>query len=176
MKSRRPVNSNVMRLLNIFTFALVTGLIVVAPAQVSTDQKAQRAVSVLASFQPNVNWNPATVLSADFNHDGKEDFAFSGTQNGNFVVGIVGNSLEDKSKHWVFRFSIVAPSRNINQICSLNAKIQTRSPVLLGSDNRMWHIPTASRAISLDDGCDAIDITWDQDKKKFELLRIHVIL
>ena len=165
-----------MRLMNIFAFVLITGLIVAAPAQVSTDQRAQRALSVLASLQANVKWNPETVLRADFDHDGQEDFAFSGTQDGSFVLGIVGNSLDDKAKRWVFRFSIVSPSRKINQICSLNAKIETRSPVLLGSGKRMWHIPPASRAISLDDGCDPIDVTWDQDNKKFELLRIHVIL
>jgi hypothetical protein len=165
-----------MRLLNSFGSVLVTGLIVVVTAQVLTPEKAQRALVVLTEYQPGINWDPATVLSADFDQDGIDDFAFSGTQDGNFVVGIVSNSLENKPKHWVFVFSIVSPSRNINQICAQRAKIRTRSPVLLGSDKRMWDIPARSRAISLDDGCDPIDITWDQDKKKFELLRIHVML
>jgi len=26
----------------------------------------------------------------------------------------------------------------------------------------------------VDDGCDPVDVSWDQEKKRFEVLRIHV--
>jgi hypothetical protein len=167
-----------MRLLCIFTAVFLLCLVGSGlRAHVATSEaKTERALSLLKSRERRVNWNPASVLNADFDHDGDDDFAFSGTQDGRFVVAIIHDPIEVKPRYWVFRFSIGKPSRRINQICSLNAKINSRSPVLLGSGKRMWKIPDQSKAITLDDDCDPIDITWDQDKKSFEMFRIHLIL
>jgi hypothetical protein len=167
-----------MQLLNIFTPVLLIGSMVGATVAhgLQTNLESQRALSLLAVDKPRVNWNPASVLSADFDHDGKDDFAFSGTEEGKFVVAIIRSSIPTKSRYSVFRFSIKSPSLKIDQICSLDAKIRTRSPVIVGSAKGTWRIPLESKAIFLDDGCDPIDISWDQEKQKFERLRIHVLL
>ncbi|MEA2205223.1 MAG: hypothetical protein QOE77_1999 [Blastocatellia bacterium] len=165
-----------MRVPNIFVIVLVGSLTSGTCAAQVSDPPARRALSFLVSYQPKVDWNPATVLKADFDHDGKDDFAFSGMQDGQFIIGIIHNSPRGNPKYWVLRFSVVSPSRRINQICSLNAKIETRSPVFVGNKKRMWQIPKNSRGIYLDDGCNPIDISWDQDKREFDMLRIHIML
>lgn len=167
-----------MHLLKIFTLVLVICSVVGATVgHVSqTNHQSQSALSLLTVNEPRVNWNPASMLTADFDHDGKDDFAFSGTQEGKFVVAIIGSSIRTKSRYSVFRFSIKSPSTKIDQVCSLDARIRTRSPVILGSAKGTWHIPLESKAIFLDDRCDPVNISWDQDKKKFERLRVHVLL
>src|SRR5262245_48407310 len=162
-------NPRYMRLLNSFAAVLIFGLFIgVLNAQIkSENQDRQRVFSLLQSYRPHVNWSLASVLTSDFDHDGIDDFAFSVNENGNFVVAIIHGLTDNEPKYWVSSFEIVKPSRNIHQICSIDAKIRPRSPVILGSEKRMWQIPAQSKAISLDDGCDPIDISWDQDKKDF---------
>jgi hypothetical protein len=112
------------------------------------------------------------MLTADFDHDGKDDYVFRGTRDETYVVAIIRGSSDKKA--WFFRFSVKSPSHKTTEICSIDATIQTRSPVLLGSGRGMWHIPAQSKAVVVDDKCDPVNITWDQDKRSFELLRIHV--
>ena len=167
-----------MRLFGFFIFVFIGGLFIYtggrAGQERQTDPQTQRVLSRLATYEPHVNWDSRTMLKADFDHDGKNDYAFTGTQGGTYVVAIMRDSADGNPNHWIFRFSVVSPSLKINEICSLRTSIKTRSPVLLGSGKQMWRIPTNSKALLVDDGCDPVNITWDQEKRNFELLRIHV--
>ena len=145
-----------------------------AQEKLSTD--AHAAFNYLNRIDRRVSWALTSGLAADFDHDRKDDYAFSGTEGGQYVVAIVRGSSEVNPKRWLFRFSIAKPSKKITEICSSKPNLETRSPVILGSRKRMWEIPPTSKALVVDDGCDPVNISWDQDEKRFELLRIHVLL
>jgi hypothetical protein len=115
-------------------------------------------------------------LEGDFDHDGLADVAFGGTEGGRYVLAIVRGPFQENSEWWLFKFRIVSPSRRITELCSIKATISTRSPVLLGSEKGSWKIPSASKGIVVDDGCDPVNVSWDQDRKNFELLRIYISL
>ena len=164
-----------MRLMTIFQSILVICLSVSATsAQVPSTDQTQRALALLTGYEPSVKWNRSSAVKADFNSDGNDDFAFSGTEGERFVVAIVNNPIEDKPKHWTFRFSIVSRTPNANQICSGPVKIETGPPMLIDGDK--FRMPAEGKALFVGDACGATVIAWNPDKKDFQLLRSNALM
>ena len=126
--------------------------------------------------EPKITWNATNKVAGDFNHDGLNDYAVSGVEEGLFVLGIVRGPLRSNSRLWILRFSVALQGRAISELCSIKATLRTRSPVILGSKKRLWKIPSASKGIVVDDGCDPVHVSWHQDMKRFEMMRIHIDL
>ena len=131
---------------------------------------------LLRQREPKVTWYVTSKVEGDFDHDGLNDFALGGVEEGRFVLGIVRGPVRSNSRSSIFRFSIASPSRAISELCSIKATIRTRSPVVTGGKNRLWRIPSVSKGIIVDDGCDPVDVSWNQDRRRFDVLRIHVDL
>ena len=83
------------------------------------------ALSVLRSLEPKVTWNSQTVLQADFDCDGLDDYALGGRTGDRYVVGVVQGPLTQRSKHWTLVFSADPGSQG--SLCSVvTARIETR--------------------------------------------------
>jgi hypothetical protein len=63
------------------------------------------AQSVLNHQEPEVNWDSHSLLNADFDFDGVEDYSLGAKKGTHYVVGIVKGPLSVQSKHWTLEFS-----------------------------------------------------------------------
>jgi hypothetical protein len=121
------------------------------------------ALSVLKAHEPTVTWVPSSLLKADFDFDGKDDYAFGGRAGARYVVGIVKGPVTDRSKYWTLGFSQNAGDQGA--LCSTStASITPETPDIEGLDA----LPPNSKGINLADGaCDSFHIYWDRQTKRF---------
>ncbi len=129
------------------------------------------ALSLLRLREPEVEWNPRSLLKADFDYDGIVDYALGGKKGGLYVLGVVKGSLSGKSKHWTLEFSQDAGSQGA--LCSVaDARIRLER---LSADEveGVRKLPRKSRGINLyDDRCDSFHIYYDRKEKRFVWWRL----
>lgn len=63
------------------------------------------ALNLLRTREPKVVWNAGSLLKADFDYDGIDDYALGGKTSLGYVVGVVKAPISAQSKHWTLRFS-----------------------------------------------------------------------
>jgi hypothetical protein len=128
------------------------------------------ALNVLNRLEPDVKWEPRTLLKADFDFDGVEDYSLGARKGTQYVVGIVMGPLNGQSKHWTLEFSEDAGDQG--SLCSVSdAQIRLDmldDELVVGARG----LPEMSKGINLyDDKCDSFHIYWDQKEKRFEWWR-----
>src|SRR5262249_27447609 len=95
-----------MKLLNSLLVASLLLIVSDSPAQPQNNKTVSPTpLSLLRSFESKVTWNPQTLLKADFDYDGVDDYALGGKTGDRYVVGILKGPLSEKSQHWTLTFS-----------------------------------------------------------------------
>lgn len=129
------------------------------------------ALDLLRSREPKVAWINQSLLKADFDYDGVDDYALGGHREQQYVVGVVKGPIVAQSKHWTLAFSANASDQGA--LCSVStAKIEVEP---LDDDNveGASKLPRTSRGINLSDGaCDSFHIYWDRKSKRFVWWRL----
>ena len=154
--------------LTVVSLLALGGIFVLAQ---STSSSRMTALSVLKLSEPEVAWNPRTLLKADFDYDGVVDYALGGRRGSSYVLGVVKGTLSDKSKHWMLEFS--QDAGNQGGLCSVvSARIRLER-LSLDEVGRRRKIPRKSRGINLYDGeCDSFHIYYDRKEERFVWWRL----
>jgi len=127
------------------------------------------ALDVLKLRQPETHWDPKSLLKADLDQDGGEDFALLGRQKDGFVVGIVHGPVEAKrSGVWTLDFPA---NGGEDALCSKHAKIALEP--LAENEGPEADQPKQGQGINLSDNlCDAFHIYWSPQKHKYVWWRL----
>ena len=144
-----------------------------APAEPRTAPAGPKtALDVLRAREPGTEWDGKSLLHADLDLDGGEDYALDGLRKDRFVVGIVhgpltgdrrGDSGAD-SQVWIMDFPWDGGE---DALCSKDAKI-TLEPLEENEGPKPGH-PREGMGINLsDEQCDAFHIYWNPQEKTFE--------
>lgn len=126
------------------------------------------ALRVLRLREPEVKWS---LLKADFDYDGVDDYALGGRKGSLYVLGVVKGSLSGKSKHWTLEFS--QDAGNQGALCSVtNARIRLER-LSAEEVEEVRKLPRKSRGINLsDEECDSFHIYYDRKEKRFVWWRL----
>ena len=129
------------------------------------------ALDVLKLKEPGTQWDAKSLLQGDLDLDGTPDYALAGTQDDQFVVGIVHGPLPENiggSQVWTLGFPWDGEE---DALCSRNAKI-TLEPLEENEGPKPEH-PRKGLGINLHDGhCDAFHIYWNPQERTFEYWRL----
>ena len=124
--------------------------------------KRLTALDVLRQREPDTEWDPASLLEADLDQDGKDDYALAGIRGDRFVVGIVHGPAGDSCRHWTLAFPWDGTQ---DALCSRKARIAVEKVEEEGSPARP--------GINLhDDKCDAFHIFWDPEQQAYDWWRL----
>ena len=127
------------------------------------------ALELLKLRQPGTAWDPKSLLKADLDQDGGEDYALLGRHKDRFVVGIVHGPVNAaKGGVWTLDF---ASNGGEDALCSRHAKIALE-PLAENEGPKADH-PRKGLGINLhDDLCDAFHIYWSPQNNQFEWWRL----
>jgi hypothetical protein len=129
------------------------------------------ALNLLRQRERSVTWDARSLLTADFDYDGVDDFAVGGKMGAKYVLGVVKGPLSGQSKHWTFTFAEDAGDQG--SLCSVsNARIRLE-PLDEEEVEGARNLPANSRGINLyDDKCDSFHIFWDRKEGRFTYERL----
>jgi len=124
--------------------------------------KRLTALDVLRQRERDTQWNAASLLEADLDQDGTDDYALTGIRGNRFVVGIVQGPLGESCRHWTLEFPWDGTQ---DALCSREARIELEKIEEEGSPARP--------GINLhDDKCDAFHIFWDPEQQAYDWWRL----
>ena len=124
--------------------------------------KRLTALDVLRQREPDTEWHAASLLEADLDQDGTEDYALTGIRGDRLVVGIVHGPVKDSCRHWTLEFPWDGTQ---DALCSREARIQFERVAEEGSPARP--------GINLhDDKCDAFHIFWNPEQQTYDWWRL----
>ncbi len=131
----------------------------------------QTPLPLLQKLEPGVAWQPDTLLQADFDGDGVEDYALGGIKGESlYVVGIVRGPLGDGRRVWTLEFA--TDEGDQASLCSLQAAMALEDldeSVIEESGGKL----KTSKGINLhDDRCDAFHIYWSPKDRRFDWWRL----
>jgi hypothetical protein len=172
-----PLMPSVMLLLVIMRFMSTTVTVVflltfgVSVLAINAASPRITALSVLRLREPEVKWNPRSLLKGDFDYDGVDDYALGGRKGSLYMLGVVKGSLSGKSKHWTLEFS--QDAANQGALCSgTNAGIRLER-LSAEEVEEVQRLPRKSRGINLyDEECDSFHIYYDRKEKQFVWWRL----
>ncbi|HEV2856332.1 MAG TPA: hypothetical protein VHC97_26310 [Thermoanaerobaculia bacterium] len=128
-------------------------------------------LDALKHKDPATDWNGKSLLHADLDLDGGEDYALSGIRQDRFVVGIVHGPLAANradSQVWTLDFPWDGGE---DALCSKAAKISLE-PLEANPGPKPSH-PEKGMGINLSDNqCDAFHIYWNPQERAFEYWRL----
>jgi hypothetical protein len=125
----------------------------------------------LAAAKPDVKWESATALSADFDCDGRADQAFLGRSGGRVFVGVVGTA---RSQPAILDFAVGGGMQPA--ICAEPAVLSIESldydPGEAVGEIDGFHRSKACKGLQLEGGqCDSLHLYWNHNTKRLEWWR-----
>lgn len=130
--------------------------------------KPAKPLEVLRKQEARVQWDPASLVEADLDQDGRKDAALLGFRKDGAVVGIVQGPVSPRSRTWTLEFGWKGGGQH--DLCSKDVGIELERLEELESPEE---IPTQGLGINLhDDRCDAFHIYWDAKKQRYEWWRL----
>lgn len=136
--------------------------------QSPAEARLAKPLEILRKQQSRVQWDPASVIEADFDQDGKKDAALLGFRKDAAVVGIVQGPMSARSRTWTLEFGWKGGGQH--DLCSKEVGIDLERLEELESPEE---VPVQGLGINLhDDRCDAFHIYWDPKKQRYEWWRL----
>ena len=149
----KHMKTSVLRPAVVCSFACILFGQTTPPAQTT-------ALNLLQTREPRMVWNARTLLKADFDYDGVDDYALGAKSASRYVVGIVKGPISEQSKHWTLGFS--ADPGDQGALCSVSTaaiRLERLDPDEVEETSKL---PKNSRGINLfDDACDSFYIFWE---------------
>ena len=125
--------------------------------------KRLAALEILRQREPDTKWEADSLVKADLNQDGNEDYAFKGIRGDLVVVGIVHGPVDDSCRHWILEF--LGSGGTQDSLCSPEARLDFEMIEEEGQPSRP--------GINLhDDLCDSFHIFWDPEQKAYDWWRL----
>jgi len=138
------------------------------PRQTPTPARPDSALDLLRHREPATTWDGKSLLHADLDLDGGEDYALAGSRKDRFVVAIVHGPVGGDSRVWTLDFPWDGGE---DALCSKHAKITLES--LAENPGPKAEHPPKGMGINLhDDRCDGFHIYWNPAARKFEWWRL----
>src|SRR5437867_8865682 len=138
----------------ILVIAFVSLLCTAAVRAQATKPAQMTALNLLRAREPKVTWKASSLLKADFDYDGVDDYALGGEAGSRYFVGVVKGPISTHSKHWTMGFS--ADPGDQASLCSVSTAQITLEPL---DDERVEgasKLPPNGSGINLSDGaCDS---------------------
>jgi hypothetical protein len=126
------------------------------------------ALDLLERRDPATRWDRRSLLQADLDHDGGEDYAAAGFREDRYVVAIVHGPVSLDSPVWTLEFPWDGSE---DALCSKRARIRLES--LAENEGPEEDQPRTGQGINLsDDQCDAFHIYWNPRRKGFDWWRL----
>ena len=127
------------------------------------------ALDLLRQRDPATRWDRGSLLTADLDQDGTDDFAALGRGQDHFVVGIVhGPVSPSKDGVWTLDFPWDGGE---DALCAERAKLALES--LEENEGPEEDQPHTGQGLNLsDDRCDAFHIYWNPGKRTFDWWRL----
>lgn len=120
------------------------------------------ALEVLREREPDTAWDAGSLVKADLDQDGTEDYAVKGIRGDLVAIGIVHGPVDDSCRHWVLEFRWDGSQ---DALCSPEAKIQFEVVQEEGEPPRP--------GINLsDDLCDAFHVFWNPEQQAYDWWRL----
>ncbi|HWM92665.1 MAG TPA: hypothetical protein VN493_18010 [Thermoanaerobaculia bacterium] len=120
------------------------------------------ALDILRLREPGTKWDPSSLIKADLDEDGQEDYAVTGIRGDKLVVGIVNGPAGESCRHWILEFPWDGTQ---DALCSRKAGIKLEQIEEEGEPARP--------GINLhDDQCDAFHIFWDPERQAYDWWRL----
>ncbi|HET9228636.1 MAG TPA: hypothetical protein VFR31_18300 [Thermoanaerobaculia bacterium] len=124
--------------------------------------KRLTALEILRQREPDTKWEADSLVKADLDQDGTEDYAFKGIRGDLVIVGIVNGPVEESCSHWTLEFPWDGGQ---DSLCTREARIEFETIQEQGEPSRP--------GINLhDDLCDAFHIFWDPEQKTYDWWRL----
>jgi hypothetical protein len=127
----------------------------------------------MAKTRPDIRWDRSTIVSGDFNDDGKRDYAMVGYEGNGIVLAIRATSARDRrlqTQYLQYRIGRAIQAA----ICEAPAKLQIEKPLCKPIDEQLFgctESPTAN-SLRLSGGeCDAIHLYWNHKENRMEWWR-----
>jgi hypothetical protein len=158
--------------IRIYFIALV--FMIAGSADAKQNAAALRVAGHIAKARPDIKWDRATVVSGDFNDDGKQDYAMVGYKGGGIVLAIRATSAGDgKLQTQYLQYGIGGNSQAA--VCEAPAKLQVKKQLCNPIDEQLpgcKESPTAN-SLRLSGGeCDAIHLYWNHKENRMEWWRL----
>jgi hypothetical protein len=133
-----------------------------------------RPAEQIAKTRPDIKWDRSTIVSGDFNDDGKQDYAMVGYKGGGIVLAVRATSAGDGQLQTQYlQYGIGGNSQAA--ICEAPAKLQVKKQLCNPMDEQLpgcKQSPTAN-SLRLSGGeCDAIHLYWNHKENRMEWWRL----
>jgi hypothetical protein len=158
--------------IRIYLIALV--FVITGKADARQNAATLKVAEQIAKTRPDIKWDRATVVSGDFNDDGKQDYAMVGYKGGGIVLAIRATSAGDgqlQTQYLHYRIGRAIQAA----ICEAPAKLQVKTQLCNPMDEQLpgcKESPTA-KSLRLSGGeCDAIHLYWNHKENRMEWWRL----
>lgn len=146
----------------------------IASARASSESEGQAAAASIAAAKPLTKWDQATLVSGDFNGDGRRDWAMVGYKGAGLELAIrIAGVKGRKTRTQFLAFGIGASIQAA--ICEAPAKLQVDEQFCSPMDEALPGCRPSKIANSLNlsgGDCDSIHLYWNSDTSRMEWWRL----
>lgn len=156
-----------------FVFCL-PAITLAALAWSSSADDGKVAATAIATAKAGTKWDRATLVSGDFNGDGRRDWAMVGYKGAGLELVIrVAGTKAHKTRTQFLSFGIGASMQAA--ICEAPAKLQVDEQFCSPMDEALpgCHPSKSVNSLNLSGGdCDSIHLYWSSDARRMEWWRL----
>jgi hypothetical protein len=158
--------------IRLYLIALV--FVIVGNADAKQNAAALKVVDHIAKTRPDIKWDRATMVSGDFNDDGRQDYAMVGYKDDGIVLAIRAASARDGQLQTQYLYYRIGGNSQA-AICEAPAKLLVKKQLCNPMDEQLpgcKESPTAN-SLRLSGGeCDAIHLYWNHKENRMEWWRL----
>ncbi len=157
--------------------SLLSVLLIALPAIGAEKLSETKLVELVQKKYPGVKWDTKSMKKADFNCDGKGDFALLGKEGSKVAVAVVLGPLTDNSKILITRLLVGKNSQD--SLCSPRAKLSIEDQDYDPAENfdgvplPGFRRSKTCKGINVSDGeSDSFHFFWNHDLKSLQWWRL----
>ena len=154
--------------MKIRTYLIALVFVIVGNADAKQNAAALKVAEQIAKTRPDVRWDRTTMVSGDFNDDGKQDYAMVGYKDDGVVLAIRATSAHGGRLQTQYLRYGIGPSIQA-AICKAPAKLKIEKQFCSPADEQLPGCKESLIAKSLlliGGECDPIHLYWDHNENR----------